>query len=116
MGLLLFLIAVFLFLQKLGGVNRSRDGEECLYLDESLRAFQKVLTTLGFGALLVPVDDRLVRNTVGVVENLENLREGLHDACILVTVHLDGVNELNLCFSVVGEGLDNGCKFLEDLS
>lgn len=40
------------------------------YLHEGLRSVEEVLPTLRLGAFLVPVDDRLVRDTILVVQNL----------------------------------------------
>ena len=44
--------------------------------------------------------------------HLQDLGEGLHDARILVTIHLNGVNERDFSLCAVAERLENGCEFL----
>ena len=46
------------------------------YLDERLGSLQDVLPALGLRALLVPVYDRLIRDTILVVQNLAH--DGQH--------------------------------------
>jgi hypothetical protein len=42
------------------------------YLHQALGGFEEVLATLRLGALLVPVDDRLIRYAVLVVQDLKS--------------------------------------------
>lgn len=78
------------------------------HLHESFSTLQEVLTALRFGTFLEPVDDSLIRNTVFVIQNLqntvniildrsrdthfENLRESFDDTGVFITIHLDNVN------------------------
>jgi hypothetical protein len=78
------------------------------YLDKSLGRLQEVLLSVGFGSFLVPVNNRLVRNTVGIVQNLDDTRESLHDSSVGVAVDLNGINEVNLGFGAVTEWLQDG--------
>ena len=91
-----------------------------------------MLPALGLRALLVPIHDSLIGDTVFVVQNLfssplasaqdaikthigtrlENLGERLDDACVLVRVDLHGVDERDLCLGAVAEGLEDVCKVL----
>ena len=43
------------------------------YLDKRFGRLQEVLTALRLGALLVPVDDSLVRDTVLVIQHLNKV-------------------------------------------
>ena len=83
-------------------------------------------------SLLVPVDDRLIRNTVLVVQRLQILNpmrrkeaqkleretdlqylgEGFHDPGILVAVHLYCVDERYFCLWVGTERFENLREFL----
>ena len=40
------------------------------YLDQGLGSLEEMLSTLGFGAFVVPVDDGLIGNTVFIIQNL----------------------------------------------
>jgi len=71
-----------------------------------------MLATLGLRALLVPVDDRLVRNTICIVQDLDDLRECLHNAGIFVALDLDGVDKSHLCFAIVTEWFYKWSVFL----
>lgn len=43
----------------------------------------------------------------------ENLRECFHDFRIFVTIHLNNIDEGDLGFGALREGLKNGCMFLK---
>ena len=73
------------------------------HLDHGLGHLEEVLLAVGLGALLVPVDDGLVRHYVLVVEDLDDLGERLEDARVGVARDLDGVDEADLGFGAVGE-------------
>ena len=73
------------------------------HLDHSLSHLQKVLLAIRLGALLVPVNNRLVRHDVLVVEELDDLGEGLEDTGVGVARDLDGVDQADLGFGAVGE-------------
>lgn len=102
--LLVLFLTIILFLQE---------------ADKSLGALEEMLAALGLRALLVPIDNRLIRNTILIVQHLNhdpsqycNLEEGLHNAedwayfenlrerfnnpRILVTIHLNDVDERHL--------------------
>ena len=86
-----------------------------------------MLATLGLRAFLVPINDRLIRDTVLVVQdlrarcftwgvytthhlmmtNLQYLRECFPDACVLVAVHLHGVDEGDFCLGARAKRLDD---------
>lgn len=76
--------------------------------DKRLRDLEEVLLALRLGALLEPVDDCLVRDTVGIVQNLEELRERLEDSSVLVAVDLECVDDVDLRLGAVGERLKSG--------
>ncbi len=71
-----------------------------------------MLFPLRFRTFLVPVDDRLIRDHVGIVEYLDELREGLDDAGIRVAVYLNGVDQTDLGFGAVTESFEDGCVCL----
>ena len=71
-----------------------------------------MLLALRLGSLGCPVDDGLIRHTVGVVEDLENLNKGFDDAGVGVAVDLDGVDEADFSLGSVAEGLENWCVAL----
>lgn len=58
--------------------------------------------TLGRGSLLSPVNDGLVRDTVGIVEDLENLGESLDHSSFGVTVDLGGVKVKRMFTTIAG--------------
>jgi len=47
---------------------------------------------LWLGALLVPVDNSLIRNTILVVQDLKDLGECFHNTGIFVAVDLHGID------------------------
>jgi hypothetical protein len=63
-----------------------------------------VLLAIRLGALLVPVNDRLVRYNVLVVEEFDDLGERLEDTGVGVARDLNGVDEADLGFGAVGKG------------
>jgi len=77
-------------------------------LDKSLSSLKEMLLSVGLGSLLVPVDDCLVRNTVGIIEYFDNASEGLHDSRVGVAVNLDCVDEVDLGLGAVAEWLKDG--------
>jgi hypothetical protein len=77
------------------------------YLDESLGGLEEVLLSLGLGTLGVPVDDCLIRDTVRVVQHLENLSEGLHESGVGVAVDLGRVDESNFGLGAFAEGFED---------
>lgn len=72
---LLLLVIALLLLQELFGSISSRSTllTYIAYLDKRLSRVQEVLSTLGLRALLVPINDSLVRDTVLIVQNLHKL-------------------------------------------
>lgn len=44
---------------------------------------------------------------------LQNLREGFDDARIFIAIHLNDVDESDLCLGPITERFKDGCKFLE---
>lgn len=60
----------------------------------------------------MPVNDRLVRQAVLVVQDLQDLWEGLDDPSVFIAIHLDDVDQSNLCLGSVAERLENRCRFL----
>ena len=88
-----------------------------------------MLLAMGLGSLLVPVDNRLIRNTVLAVQRLQTLNlmsskgqkretdlqylgERFHDPGIFVAVHLHCVDERYFCLWVGAERLENLGEFL----
>ena len=75
-------LAVFLLLQKLVGGIRKREGEAikttsiCSYLHQALGSLEEMLATLRLGALLMPVDDCLIRHAVLVIQDLQKRGDG----------------------------------------
>lgn len=65
-----------------------------------------MLLALRLGSLLVPVNDRLVRDTIGVVKDLDDAGERLHDSSVRVTVQLNGVDEADFSLGALTERLD----------
>lgn len=126
---ILVLVIASLLLEELHTQLKSREKLGCrmamTYLDKRLGGLEEVLPSLGLRALLVPVYDGLIRDTVFVVQNLQhaneyhrhahvnhaggahlkNLRERLHEARVFVTIHLHRVDEGDLSFGPVAEGL-----------
>lgn len=80
--------------------------------DKSLGALQKMLPALRLGALLVPVNDGLVGNTVLIIQNFENLGKRLDDARVFITIHLYDIDEGNFGLGTVAERLQDGGIFL----
>lgn len=72
-------------------------------LDHGLSHLQKVLLAIRLGALLVPVNNCLVRHNVLVVEKLDDLGERLEDTGVGVARDLDGIDQADLGFGAVGE-------------
>lgn len=70
------------------GVRR-REGDAikttsiCSYLHQALCSLKEMLATLRLGTLLMPVDDCLIRHTVLVIQDLQNV------GMVLSTCHLD---------------------------
>lgn len=80
----------------------------------------------------MPVDNSLIRNTVLIVQHLEergvvplnihklegtyfeNLRERLDDTRVFVTIHLNNVYEGHLCLCSGTEWFEDGREFLSD--
>ena len=79
-SLVLFLVALLLLEELRGRASacqhplepnlQTARGEDDTHLDERLGRLEEVLPALRLRALLVPIDDRLVRDTVLVVQNL----------------------------------------------
>mmetsp|Transcript_7374 Transcript_7374/g.21346 ORF Transcript_7374/g.21346 Transcript_7374/m.21346 type:complete len:413 (-) Transcript_7374:316-1554(-) len=63
-------------------------------LDEGLHVPEEHLPALWAAALLLPNQDGILRDDVGVVEELDDLREELQDGGVLVAVLLDRVHQL----------------------
>lgn len=106
------------------------------HLDQRFCGFQEILLAMRLGSFLIPVNYGLVGNAVLVVQCLRKptachekkkrnesprdkinsylyyLRKGFHSPAILITVHLDGVDERHLRLWVITEGLENIRKFL----
>jgi hypothetical protein len=61
-------------------------------LDESLGGLEEMLFSLWFGSFCVPVNDCLVRDTIGIVQDLQQLCKRLHESCIGVAVDLGRVD------------------------
>lgn len=111
--LVLLLVAFFLLLQELRRVSQHAFCQRrWTYLDEGFGALQEMLLALGLGALLVPVYDGLVRNTVLIIQNLENLRKRLDDARVFITIHLYDIDEGDFGLCAVTEWLEDGGIFL----
>ena len=66
-----------------------------------------MLLPVRLGALLVPVDDRLVGDTVRVVQHFDDGGESLHDSRVGVAVDLDRVDEVHFGFGAVTEWLED---------
>jgi hypothetical protein len=60
----------------------------------------------------MPVDDRLVRHAILVVQDLEHLLERLHESCIGITVDLGRVDESYFGLCTVTECLKDRCSCL----
>lgn len=80
-------------------------------LDEGFRRLEEVLLSLRCSTFSGPVDNGLVRDTIGVVKNLEDLRECLDDSSVGVAVDLNGVDETDLDFGGITERFENGGVF-----
>ena len=107
-----------------------------IYLDQCLGSVQEMLPALGLRALLVPINDSLIRYTILIVQNLwprvqlrmnllkvahiathlENLWECFDDARVFIRVHLHGVDEGNLGLGAIAEGFKNVCEILTNRS
>jgi hypothetical protein len=93
--LLVILILIVLSLQELrrrtGPISKAffRNRKAATDLDEWLSGLDKMTFTLGDGALLRPVNNGLIRDTIFVVKYLEDLRERLDDPSLGITVYLD---------------------------
>jgi len=72
-----------------------------------------VLLPLWLCTLLVPINDRLIRYHIGVVEYLHELREGFDDSRIGVAVYLNGVDESDFSFRPIAEGFEYGSVRLQ---
>jgi hypothetical protein len=75
---LLFLAVFFLLLQKLvgasGGARRCKSNNiNMQYLHQAFGSLKEVLATLGLRALLMPVDDCLIRHAVLVIQDLQSV-------------------------------------------
>ena len=86
-----------------------------------------MLTTLGFGTLLMPINNGLIGYAICVIQNLgyirdelnecdctyfKDLRECLDNSCILITVQLDDVDKSDLRFRTETKWFKNGSIFL----
>jgi hypothetical protein len=71
-----------------------------------------MLLALGLSALLVPVYDGLVGNTVLIIQNLENLGKRLDNTGVFIAIHLYDVDERDFGLGTVAEGLQDGGIFL----
>ena len=108
------------------------------YLDQAFGSLNEVLATLRLGALLMPVDDCLIRHAVLVIQdlqkrddgsehltpdlasmelatNLQDLRERLHDPRVLIAVRLHGVDERDLRLGARTERLDDRSEALRNV-
>lgn len=63
-----------------------------IHLYEGFGSLQEMLLPLRLRSFLMPVNDSLVRNTIRVVKDLYELREGFDDSSIGIAVHLDYVD------------------------
>mmetsp|Transcript_75 Transcript_75/g.291 ORF Transcript_75/g.291 Transcript_75/m.291 type:complete len:441 (-) Transcript_75:158-1480(-) len=75
-------------------------------LDEGLHVAQEDLPSLWAAALPVPQHDGVLVDDVGVVHQLDDLREELEDRGILVEVHLDRVHQHELLPRGLAVGLE----------
>lgn len=117
--LLLLVTVVFLLLQELSGWTGSVaciSSKSSTYLDKGLGALQEMLLALGLSALLVPVYNGLVGNTVLIIQNLENLGKRLDDTGVFITIHLYDVDKRDFGLGTVAEGLQDGGIFLRQES
>ena len=67
-----------------------------------------MLLPLRLRSLLKPVDDRLIRNAVGIVKYLDQLRERLDNAGVGIAIHLNGINEPHFGFGAIAESFEDG--------
>jgi hypothetical protein len=74
-----------------------------------------VLLAIRFRALIVPVDDSLVRNDVGIVQDFDDLRESLENPGFLIAVYLDTVDQAHFSFGTVTECLQDRSMVLMNL-
>jgi hypothetical protein len=61
----------------------------------------------------MPINDRLVRHAVLVVQDFEDVWEGLEQPSIGIAVDLDGVDQGHLGLGAVGECFEEGGVGLE---
>jgi hypothetical protein len=58
----------------------------------------------------------LIRDTVLVVQHFKDLGEGLDNSGVLVAIQLDDVDEANLSLGGAAEWLEDGSRFLMEIS
>jgi hypothetical protein len=61
---------------------------------------------------VMPVDDRLVGNTVRVVQDLDQLGKRLHESSVGVAVDLCRVEQTDFGLGTFAECLEDGCSSL----
>lgn len=82
------------------------------HVDESLSGLEEMLFALRLGAFLMPVDDGLVGDDVGIVEHFDNGGKGFHHTSVGVAVDLNCVEQADLGLGTVAERLEYGCLSL----
>jgi hypothetical protein len=72
--------------------NPESNTKKFTHLDKSLGSLEEMLFSLWFGSFCMPVNDCLVRYTIGIVQDLQQLCKRLHESCIGVAVDLGRVD------------------------